>query len=121
VLLRASGEHDGTPHNLQSIVAPQADSNTVPQAEALLAYAEAFMTGDAAALREARQALAEAVGPGAAVDAAGIVAIFNTVVRIADATGVPLEDFKAEASIELRADLGIDAYRPGSPASEPTS
>lgn len=110
MLLRASGEHDGKPHNLQRIVEDAAGSNTVPQTAPLLAYADAFVSGDAALLAARREELHAAVGAAALVDAAGIVAIFTAVVRIADGTGIPLEDFKIEASVELRAELGIDSY-----------
>ena len=112
MLLRASGEHDGKSHNLMRIVAPGDGAATVVEAEALTAYADAFVAGDEPELARWRAALAERLGPAAAVDAAGIVAIFNAVVRIADATGIPLEDFKAEASVDIRAELGIDGYRP---------
>jgi hypothetical protein len=49
-------------------------------------------------------------GDGGLVDAAAIVAIFNAVVRIADATGIPLEETKAEASIDIRTSLKIDEF-----------
>jgi hypothetical protein len=37
------------------------------------------------------------------------------VVRVADATGIPLEDAKAAASSELRASLKIDDFSDGKP------
>lgn len=84
----------------------------MPQAGLLLRFADVFQSRDAVALSRERAQLAESTGAEAVVDAAGVVGIFSAVVRIADATGIPLEDFKAEASVEIRADLGIDAYRP---------
>ena len=51
-----------------------------------------------------------AIGDAALVDAAGIVSIFEAVVRVADSTGTPLEDYKAEISIELRQSLGINEF-----------
>ena len=44
------------------------------------------------------------------MDAAGVLSIFNAVVKIADATGIPLEEAKAEASEDFRSDLGINDY-----------
>lgn len=111
MLLRASGEHDGTAHNLREIVNPGTGDSTVADAALLLAYADAFQSGDAKALDRESGRLAAALGEEALVDAAGVVAIFSAVVRIADATGIPLEDFKAAASVDIRAELGIDAYR----------
>ena len=58
----------------------------------------------------ARKALIAAVGEEGFVDAAGVVASFNAVVRIADATGIPVEDFKLEKTVEERAALGIDDW-----------
>ena len=61
-------------------------------------------------VEEGRAELREAVGDAALVDAAGIVSIFDAVVRIADSTGTPLEDYKVEISKDLRQDLGIDDF-----------
>ena len=52
-----------------------------------------------------------ALGAAALVDAAAIVASFNAVVKIADATGSPLEDYKAEATRDLRSALDLDRLR----------
>ncbi len=61
-------------------------------------------------LDQARREVHTALGDGAFVDAAGIVGIFDAVVRIADATGTPLEDYKVDISVELRDDLGINEF-----------
>ncbi len=58
------------------------------------------------------------MGAAALVDCAGVVAVFNAVVRIADATGIPLETYKEEISVELRRELGIDDYA-GGPVQRP--
>ena len=44
-----------------------------------------------------------------AVDAAAVLAIFNAVVRVADSTGISLEETNAETSAELRSDPGRNA------------
>jgi hypothetical protein len=49
-----------------------------------------------------------ALGAAALVDAAAVVASFNAVVKLADACGIPLEDFKAEATADLRAELQLE-------------
>jgi hypothetical protein len=38
------------------------------------------------------------------------VASFNAVVKLADGTGIPLEDFKAEATRDLRAEFGLERF-----------
>ena len=52
-----------------------------------------------------------ALGAEGLVDAAGVIATFNAIVRVADASGIPLEEAKREASVEIRTELGIDTYR----------
>ncbi len=85
-----------------------ADSHVANGAE-LLAFVDAILTGDAAAHEAARTAVLEAVGAAAFVDVCATVASFNAVVKIADGSGIPLEDAKAERTRDLRQDLGIDA------------
>ena len=41
---------------------------------------------------------------------AAVAALFNAIDRIANATGIPLEDAKAEDSEELRANLGVNEF-----------
>jgi len=72
-------------------------------------YADAFFENPDR-FDEARSALQAAVGDAALVDAAGVLAVFNAVVKIADSTGIPLEDIKAEMSEDFRGDLGINDY-----------
>lgn len=85
-----------------------ADSG-VPHGRLLLAFAEAAVA-DAEDLKARRDAVADALGQDATIDAAAVIAIFQAVVRIADATGIPLEDAKAEISAEFRAELGLNAF-----------
>ncbi len=113
MLLRGSGEHSGDDYDLTAIVADggpdAAPGRGVAGAAALTGYADAFFAdgGDFAAARARLQA---EIGDAATVDAAAVLAIFNAVVRIADATGIPLEDQKAAMSADFRGTLGIDAY-----------
>ena len=108
MLLRGSGQHFGIDYDLQSIYGAQEDR--IRHAPELLAYADAFYARNSNSLDVARTLLAEAIGNAALVDAAGIVSIFEAVVRVADSTGTPLEDYKVEMSEELRQDLGINDF-----------
>ena len=69
-----------------------------------------MVSGADGELEIARTALIDAAGIDAFVDAAGVTASFNSVVRIADATGIPLEESKRERSADVRAELGIDDW-----------
>jgi hypothetical protein len=81
----------------------------VPQGEVLVEFGEAMLLGNADRRAKARKALFDALGPAALVDAAAVLASFNAVVKVADATGIPLEQFKADATADLRAQLGLES------------
>lgn len=82
----------------------------MPQAALLIEFAESALRGDAMRQRAARETLARTLGVAALVDAAAIVASFNAVVKIADGTGIPLEEAKAAATADLRAALGLEQF-----------
>ncbi len=81
----------------------------IPAGAVLSNFAEAILTG-ADILPQARSAVVAALGEAAMIDAAAVVAGFNGITRIADATGIPLEAAKAEESDEWRGRLGIDRF-----------
>jgi alkylhydroperoxidase family enzyme len=114
VLLRASSEHDGSQVDLGNIFARGLSNSTVAHAELLLNFAEAVVANsadDAADPQVLRRAIEAEMGQQALVDVAAVVAIFNAVVIVADATGIPLEPYKVALSEDLRADLGLDAFQ----------
>ena len=82
----------------------------MPHAGLLSDFADAAINGNAARLWAARERVVGALGGPALVDSAATVAIFNAVVKIADATGIPIEDYKVEPTRELRAELGINEF-----------
>jgi len=82
----------------------------VPQATELLEFGDAMLGDDRDRQTRARAAIYEALGPAGLVDAAAIVASFNAVVKIADGTGIPLEDEKAAATQEMRDALGLERF-----------
>ena len=76
----------------------------------LMRFAEAVATGDPDGLSKARRDLLEAAGPAALVDAAGVAANFQRMVRIADATGIPVDDMTASLGQDVRRELGIARF-----------
>ena len=82
----------------------------IAHAPVLLAFAEAAVKGSDDALAAARDRVRSELGPEQLVDAAAVVSNFERMVRIADATGIPLDTPVNAMSADLRADLGIDDY-----------
>jgi len=115
-LLRESGNHSGLVHDYNFVNGEPNENTHVEFSSELLAFAEAAINGqsvDGFSLREALTQVEQTLGDAALVDAAAVIAIFDAVVRIADATGIPLEEAKEINSRDFRAELGIDDYRTG--------
>jgi hypothetical protein len=108
VLLRASSEIEGSDVELSGVTA--GGDSGVPDGDLLVPFAEAAVAHDDEALASVRARVAERLGPESLVDAAAIVANFQRMVRIADGTGIPLDSPLAMVSVDLRSELGIDAY-----------
>jgi len=102
-----SGTETGDDYDLTAIT--DGGDGAMPNGAELNAFVEAILGRDAAAIAAARAAVAEAMGEAAMVDAAATIAAFNAYPRAADATGIPLEDAKREATAGLRHELGLDA------------
>jgi hypothetical protein len=94
-LLRASGKHAGEEFDLEAIVDGSRDSG-VPYGDLLGEFVEVVLGEDAERLKRVRRAVLAALGPEALVDTAGAIASFNAVVKVADGSGVVVEDFKFE-------------------------
>ena len=108
-MLRESSKRSGSLDslNLQGAVDPGADSG-VPHGSLLTAFAEAAVRSDA--LPGLRERIAAELGPQELVDAAGVVANFQRMVRIADGCGIPLDEFTRDATDDVRDDLGLHAF-----------
>lgn len=83
----------------------------------LLAFTDAAMGDDPEALRREREALRKCLSDAAFVDTCATIGAFNVVDRVADATGIPLDDTIRALSDEVRAEL--DLARFGSSANTP--
>jgi hypothetical protein len=76
----------------------------------LIAFAEAMVGEDDAVLARARQAVIAAMSPEAMVDAAGVASNFERMVRIADATGIPLDARMDALSKGVRDHLHLERF-----------
>jgi hypothetical protein len=109
-LLRESGKSSSTEYELTAVMRGLADSG-VPHGALLTRFVDAVLGNDANALSLVRFDVRQVLGDAAFVDACATVASFNAVVKIADGTGIPLEDWKEARTEDIRASLGIDALR----------
>ena len=76
----------------------------------LIAFAEAMVGDDDATLTHARHAMIEGLSPEALVDAAGVASNFERMVRIADSTGIQLDERMAALSQEVRDTLQLERF-----------
>ncbi|ETX06264.1 MAG: hypothetical protein ETSY2_18145 [Candidatus Entotheonella gemina] len=110
MLLRGSSDHTGDTYDFRSINGEAADASGIPHARLLIQFAEAVLDSKADFV-SMRQEVKQTLSTPALVDSAAVIAIFNAVVRIADATGISLEDYKVDLTATLRSELGIDNLR----------
>ena len=111
MLLRVSGQMTGAEIDMAAVNGTVSDDGGVAHAAELVTFTEAVMGDDDAALAAARQALRAALTPEAFVDACAVIGAFNVVDRIADSTGIPLDDAMAAMTADLRADLDLGRFR----------
>jgi hypothetical protein len=108
-LLRESSNAKGEGYDLNLLTGAGGDGN-IQHGALLVSFADAALGTDDQRLDEVRAAIGSRMGNAALVDAAAIVATFNAIDRVADATGIPIEDNKAESTADIRAALGINAF-----------
>lgn len=110
-MLRESIEHEGESIDLEGLTDPSCTKiNGIDHSEALLLYSNAFMSDDENELTKCRDRLVEELGVACMVDAAGVASNFQRMVRIADATGIPLEGPVVMMEEDLIEQLGTDKY-----------
>jgi len=110
MLLRASSQHRGQTVDLQGVMGAADGDGGIPHGALLVAFAEAVLGDDPDILSETRQAVSRALGEAAMVDAAAVAGGFNAIDRVADATGIPIDEERVESTASLRQDLGIDQF-----------
>jgi hypothetical protein len=82
----------------------------VPHGQHLLRFATAAQR-DHEDLAEATEALRAAVGDDGLVEAAATVSVFNGLVRVADGTGIQLDEGVAAYTADYRDRLGLNRYQ----------
>ncbi len=110
-MLRASSQTLDLAVNLDlsAVVTPDTDSG-LPHGTLLIAFADAVLGKDKTALDTVRSEMLTELGQAALVDAAGVVATFMQMVRIADATGIAIGTAILEKTQDVRETLGINTF-----------
>jgi hypothetical protein len=102
----------GTEVDLAAVNDGTVESGVAYGAE-LLAYTDAVMSRDAEAIAKTRDDLGAKVGDRGVVDTAAVISMFNVVDRVADATGIPIDDgFTRDLRYSIGAELGMDHLTP---------
>jgi len=110
VLLRASSEVSGTEVDVRAVGGTAVAESGIPHAETLVALAEAMVGEDDDALARARRDVLDRMDPEALVDAVAVASNFERMIRIADATGIPLDGIVVALSEDLREEIGINRF-----------
>ena len=93
-----------------SAVAGGSIDEHIAHANHLIAFTYAVMNADADAIAATRADLRSVLADDAFVDTCAIIGAFNVVTRIADATGIPLDEMMLDTSAETRTQLGINQF-----------
>jgi hypothetical protein len=108
-LLRKSSKTKGENYDLTLLTGTSGDGN-IPHGALLVQFVEAVLGTDSDRLAVIQPKIRAKMGDATLVDAAAVAATFNAIDRVADATGIPIEDNKAEVTADFRAALGINAF-----------
>ena len=103
--------------DLRAVSGTGAGDGGVRHGARLLVFVEAVQGDDDAVLGRARTAVRAVLSPEEFVDLCAVIAAFNVVDRIADATGIPLDPMLHAASEDVRRQLGLARF--GSAANTP--
>ncbi len=106
-MLSWSAEQTNTPVDLRAVTDPAVDP-LMPGGAVLLAFTDAVLTG--AAIPAAAAAVIDRLGGDAPAAAAGVIANFQMMNRVADGTGMPLGKGSRLRQAEVIAALGLDRF-----------
>ena len=112
-----SGELNGEALDVRAIRDGGGAESGIQNGAELVAFSDACVDGDPAAVAEARRRLEAVAGPEPVVEAAATIGNFERMVRIADGTGIPLDGMMRTLSHGLEEELDLVAF--GSAANSP--
>ena len=110
-MLRVSGKLVEIEADVSGLAEATVGHTGVPDAEDLMGWAEAVLARDPTRVARHRSRIVERLGLDAANDAAGVIATFHMVTRMADATGLPLDPGVEEFTAEIQESMGLARLR----------
>ena len=110
MLLSLSGEKTSQDFNLEVVIKAGEAEIGVRHEGILLRIAEAVCTGDARELALVREEGRDILGPQALVDAIAVACGFNGITKVANATGLPLDETTENSTVKSRQQTKIDDF-----------
>lgn len=111
MMLRVSATTTDTEIALQGVVGDKASAATgIAYGAELMHFAECIALRDEKVMAESRKALLGAAGPAVLVDAAGVAANFQRMVRIADSIGIPFDYMDSPTVQAIQQELGLKGF-----------
>lgn len=110
MLLRRSGDRKNETYNLNVLSDADEGEVGVPDETFLLRVAEAVCSENREALAAIREEGREILGEQALVDAIAVACGFNGITKVANATGIPLDEATENNTIQMRKEAKIDDY-----------
>ena len=110
-MLRASALTNQTEIDIQGVNGDASAAATgIEHGEELMKFAEALASGEAVSLSESREALLAKAGGNVLVDAAGVAANFQRMVRIAGSIGIPVDNMETDLGQQVREELNLSRF-----------
>ena len=109
MLLRVSGQNENNEYNLNSVTTDDIDPG-VAHGDWLRALTEATIKGDWLKLAQIRPHAEKAMGAQPVIDTLIVASAFNGITRVADATGIPLDESTEQRTQTMRESTGIQRF-----------
>jgi len=120
MMLRASSEIEGETADLHAVTEGEAAAAGIEGGAELVRLVEGSLKTDLTdQLSRRRQDVVNVLGEKALVDAAAVVGNFQRMTRIADGTGIPLDDMMMALTADFREELGLNNFSSASYSREP--
>lgn len=110
-MLRVSAMTTETDVDLQGVNGDAASAaKGIEYGAELMSFAESLAQRDDQGLASARMNLQRVAGDKVIVDAAGVAANFQRMVRIADSIGIPFDNMQSDFVNSIQAELGLGRF-----------